>query len=62
MQDVFGSIRKSSGVECEKEWRILVVDHLSMRIVSACCKMHEIASEGRITCNKSLLHILYFFN
>ena len=28
------------------DWRVLVVDSLSMKMVSACTKMHELSAEG----------------
>ena len=43
MNEVINQKKKSaSGLE----WRILVVDQLAMRMVSACCKMHDISAQG----------------
>ena len=35
--------KKPSGAP---DWRVLIVDDLSMRMISACCKMHDLAQEG----------------
>ena len=50
MQDVIRATTAQNKTPGKLEWRVLVVDMQSMRMVSACTKMHELSAEG-ITSN-----------
>ena len=51
MNDVIrATVKEHNKQPGRMEWRVLVVDDQSMRMVSACTKMHELSAEG-ITSN-----------
>ena len=51
MNDVIrATVKNHNKTPGKMEWRVLIVDDQSMRMVSACTKMHELSTEG-ITSN-----------
>lgn len=46
MNEVIKQKAMKKGADKGIEWRVMVVDQLAMRMISACCKMHEISAEG----------------
>ena len=46
MGDVIKATTEKNKTPGKLEWRVLIVDSQSMRMVSACTKMHELSAEG----------------
>ena len=46
MGDVIKATTAMNKTPGKLEWRVLIVDSQSMRMVSACTKMHELSAEG----------------
>ena len=46
MNDVIRATTAQNKTPGKLEWRVLIVDTQSMRMVSACTKMHELSVEG----------------
>ena len=56
MNDVVrATVKEHNKTPGKMEWRVLIVDDQSMRMVSACTKMHELSTEG-ITSNRQASH------
>ena len=57
MSDVIRATTATNKTPGKLEWRVLIVDDQSMKMVSACTKMHELSAEG-IT-SKNVRFFLY---
>ena len=61
MNDVIrATVKNHNKTPGKMEWRVLIVDDQSMRMVSACTKMHELSTEGITSNTYDLPYSLYY--
>ena len=58
MNDVIRATTALNKAPGKLEWRVLIVDMQSMKMVSACTKMHELSAEG-ITSKHEITILLF---
>ena len=56
-------LRRDSVRQKDRSWKVLIMDRLATRIISASCKMHDIMSEGITSKHSSrVIHAIKHFH
>ena len=58
-KEILNEVFRANTVKKKDEWKVLVMDNLSTRILSSCYQMHDIVNEG--VTRKTLLYSKFPF-